>query len=252
MKTILELTSNEARTFFLQQKTYCEVDLPLYFKFQPLLDKLDKGIGNRELKYIKQNDPKDIEDVNYKFFSNKDGRFDWRPLQLINPAIYLCLVNAITESDSWNFILGRFKQFQENNNIVCCSIPLVNNEEVDKSTKKETILHWWNSFEQKSLEFALDYNCFLNTDIVNCYGSIYTHAIPWALYEKKYIKEHLNEDNIGKTIDYLIRAMSYAQTIGIPQGSVISDFIAEMILGYADLELTRSIEIYNKGCYCNL
>jgi len=35
--------------------------------------------------------------------------------------------------------------------------------------------------------------------------------------------------------------MSFGQTNGIPQGSVLMDFIAEMILGYADLELTGKI-----------
>jgi len=35
--------------------------------------------------------------------------------------------------------------------------------------------------------------------------------------------------------------MSYAQTNGIPQGSILMDFIAEMVLGYADQELTAEI-----------
>jgi len=35
--------------------------------------------------------------------------------------------------------------------------------------------------------------------------------------------------------------MSFGQTNGIPQGSVLMDFIAEIILGYADLELSQKI-----------
>jgi hypothetical protein len=35
--------------------------------------------------------------------------------------------------------------------------------------------------------------------------------------------------------------MSYGQTNGIPQGSILSDFIAEIVLGYADSELTNKI-----------
>ena len=46
-------------------------------------------------------------------------------------------------------------------------------------------------------------------------------------------------------IDTAIRNMSYGQSNGIPQGSVLMDFIAEIVLGYADLELSRSIEKYN-------
>ena len=245
MKTILELSNLEAKSFFLKQKAYCSIDMPQYFDFQPLLDRLVIAIGDKELKEIYQTHPKEVEDVNYKFYSNKDGRFDWRPLQLIHPAIYVCLVNVVTETNAWSLIVDRFFQFQENKKIICCSIPLVNDEEIDKSTKKETILNWWNSIEQKSIEFALDYNCFLNTDIVNCYGSIYTHTIPWAIHEKQYSKDHKNDSIVGNAIDKLIQAMSYSQTNGIPQGSVLFDFIAEIVLGYADLELTRSIECYN-------
>ena len=129
MKTILELSNLEAKSFFLKQKAYCSIDLPQYFDFQPLLDKLVIAIGDNELKEIYQKNPKEIEDVNYKFYSNKDGRFDWRPLQLIHPAIYVCLVNAVTETKAWPLIVDRFFQFQENKKIICCSIPLVNDEE---------------------------------------------------------------------------------------------------------------------------
>lgn len=247
MKTILEISNTEAKAFFLTQKAYCSIDLPAYFDFQPLLNNLSSIIGDKQSKDIRQKKPNDIESVNYKFYSNKDGRYDWRPLQLIHPALYICLVNAITETNSWALILERFRQFQENTNIICCSLPLVDVKKIDKSTKKETILNWWNTIEQKSIEYALNYNCFLNTDIVNCYGSIYTHSIPWAIHEKSYSKDHRSEDIIGNVIDQSIQAMSYSQTNGIPQGSALCDFIAEIVLGYADLELTRSIESYNSN-----
>jgi hypothetical protein len=39
--------------------------------------------------------------------------------------------------------------------------------------------------------------------------------------------------------------MAYGQTNGIPQGSVLMDFIAEMVLGFADLELSDKIQQAN-------
>ena len=36
--------------------------------------------------------------------------------------------------------------------------------------------------------------------------------------------------------------MRHGQTNGIPQGSVLMDFIAEMVLGYADLQLSEKIQ----------
>lgn len=46
--------------------------------------------------------------------------------------------------------------------------------------------------------------------------------------------------------------MSYGQTNGIPQGSVLMDFIAEIILGYADLQLGKKLEENNIEDYCIL
>jgi hypothetical protein len=243
MKTVLNISASEAKEFFLKQYNYCNINLPPYFDFQPLLDELNKAINNRPLKDIKSKNPKDCEDANYKFYSNKDGAYSWRPLQLVNPAIYICLVDAIT--NAWTEILERFKEFRANNNIVCCSIPIYRKTKRKNILTKKTILNWWEEIEQKSIEYSLEYGCFFNTDVVDCYGSIYTHSIPWALKGKTYSKAHRNEDNVGNTIDALIQAMSYGQTNGIPQGSTLFDFIAEMVLGYADMKLTKRIEEYN-------
>ena len=40
MKTILELSNTEAEQFFTQAENYCNIDLPKYFNFQPLLNAL--------------------------------------------------------------------------------------------------------------------------------------------------------------------------------------------------------------------
>jgi hypothetical protein len=248
MKTIIDLSHTEAKQYFLKQESYCNIDLPKYFDFQPLLDALSQ---NDEISNIKLESAKKLDDVNYKFLTNKDGKFAWRPLQLINPAIYVNLVNEITKEENWNFIVTRFEKFQENKKIECCSIPVVSTEN-KKSDKAKSILNWWQHIEQQSLVFALDYDCFMNTDITDCYGSIYTHTIPWALHNKNTIKDNFSkkikdrEVFVGDKIDTAISSMQYAQTNGIPQGSVLMDFIAEMVLGYADMLLSEKIENYNR------
>jgi len=252
MKTVLELSNKEAKTFFMREESFCNIELPIYFNFQTLLDKLSgailtKKINDLNSKYIK--DIKHLENINYKFYTNKDGCFSWRPLQIINPVIYICIVNQITERSVWKKIIKRFSEFQANPKIKCCSIPIVGTGG-KKSTKKQTIINWWSEIEQKSLEYALDYDCFLATDIVDCYSSIYTHSIPWALHGKETIKLKLQSrkkgDLFGNYIDDLIQGLSYGQTNGIPQGSVLMDFIAEIVLGYADLELSNRIQKYNE------
>lgn len=126
MKNILELNNTEAKQYFLKQESYCNVQLPEYFNFQPLFD----ALGKLSLKGgISLDKAKKLDDVNYKFLTNKDGKHAWRSLQLINPAIYVFLVNKITEEENWELIVNRFKEFQQNEKIKCCSIPVVSSNQ---------------------------------------------------------------------------------------------------------------------------
>ena len=82
----------------------------------------------------------------------------------------------------------------------------------------------------------------IRTDIVDCYAAIYTHSIAWALHTKEKAKKCRNDQNmIGNVIDKQLQAMHQGQTNGIPQGSVLMDLIAEMVLGYADFELAARL-----------
>ena len=167
-----------------------------------------------------------------------------RPFQLIHPAIYVSLVHNITEEANWNTIVARFEQFAANPKIKCYSIPL--ESDGIQSDKATTVTQWWQSIEQQSIELALKFEYVLHTDITDCYGSIYTHSIPWAIHTKPIAKLPANRNDfslIGNMIDKHLRDMAFGQTNGIPQGSVLIDFIAEMVLGYADIELTKRIQL---------
>jgi len=263
-QSVLQLSNEEARRYFLRAGRYCTIPLPGYFDFQPLLNALNKEIGAKNLDEIikgktksnpngnKNDYPKLFEGVNYRFLTNKDGNYAWRPLQILNPVIYICLLNAITEKDNWKYIQQRFKKFQRNKKISCYSIPLVVEESESQSSDDTAanITNWWEQVEQQSIELALQYNTVLVTDISDCYSSIYTHSIPWALHGKKESKRKVAKgkkmSSLGDEIDKLIRDMSYAQTNGIPQGNVLMDFIAEMVLGYADMELSKRKDLEGK------
>jgi len=256
MKSILELTSIEAKEFLLKQENYCSIDLPVYFSFQPLLDTVSVAIDNKLLPKFygssfdekKQKNkptlPFNYENLNYILLDNKDGKYAWRPLQLIHPAIYVDLVSRITNTDNWAFIVGRFGQFRQNEQLLCLSLPV--ESESEKSDKAALVEQWWLEIEQQSIELGLDYEFILHTDISNCYGSFYTHSIAWALHGKDEAKNKRNDGKlIGNVIDECVRNMTYGQTNGIPQGSVLMDFIAEMILGFADLQLAEQIKNSN-------
>jgi len=233
MKNILKFSENKAKDFFLKEESYVNFDLPLYFSFQALINETDKKLSMKNLSDFRKSSPREIDNVNYRLLSNKDGKYSWRPFQLIHPAIYVSLVLKITEKENWKLIKERFNLFQQNENIECHSLPVIS-ETKARTDKTEQILTWWKMIEQTSLVLALDFKYVLHTDISDCYGSIYTHSVPWALHKKSVAKKKENRNKqslIGVSIDSHLQDMSFGQTNGIPQGSTLMDFIAEIVLG---------------------
>jgi len=111
-----------------------------------------------------------------------------------------------------------------------------------KKSKAVQISNWWHGIEQKSIELALDYNYSFQADITDCYSAIYTHSIAWAVHGKAFAKVNRGEKFIGNFIDQQIQNMRHGQTNGIPQGSTLMDLLAELVLGYADLNLIKRLD----------
>ena len=240
-KNIFSLSHSKACDFLMKHESYCNFELPPYIVFEQILKEINSVLKNKKLSDFCKSKPEEKDKINHTILHNKDGKYAWRPIQLIHPALYMSLVHNITKREHWNTICERFKKFKEDSRIKCMSIPVIPSEE--KKTKPEQILSWWEKVEQQSIKMSLDYEYLTHIDVSNCYGSIYTHSISWAIHGREKAKEDRNNKNlIGNIIDKHLRDMSYGQTNGIPQGSVLMDFIAEMVLGYIDCELTKRVE----------
>jgi len=246
VKNVLNLNSIDAREFFLKPDSYSNIELPEYFILSKVLSDIKKIFKDNELKKTDLEKAKQYETVNHVLYGNKDGKYAWRKYQVINPLIYSSLINIITEKNNWNSLKLRFEEFQRDKSIECESIPIV-----QKSNRKQIaaqISHWVENVERKSISLALRYNFLYQTDITDCYGSIYTHSIPWAIHTKLLSKDKRKYDDLfGNKIDQHIQAMSFGQTNGIPQGSTLMDFIAEIVLGYADLNLAEKLRAEMNG-----
>lgn len=247
MKSILDLSETKAYKFFMESSNYCSLDLPQYITFDKILRYVESAVGNKTLEDIlqdKQKKPSEYEKVNYQVLIKKDPQYTYRPIQLPNPFLYYLLVRQITNKGNWREIKKRFKEFQQPN-IEVASLPIVKSE-YQKSHKAASILNWWEEIEQKSISLSVQYKYMFTTDITDCYKSIYTHSIAWALMGKDNAKIKKGEKGyIGNIIDTYMQGMQYGQTNGIPQGSVLFDFIAEMVLGYADLLLSQELANQN-------
>lgn len=241
-KSLLEMKFDEARKFLLKSSSFFSVSLPQYFSFEKIINDVESTLAVNDLSLFYKHGakPAESDSVNYDLYNNKDGKFSWRRLQIIHPAIYVDLVNKITNPSNWKILTDRFNILQNNRRIKCISIP--KESITEKNDLAETILDWWVQIEQESLKQSLDYNMIMVTDINDCYGSIYTHSISWALHTKKMAKKRRFDSTLlGNILDRSIQSMQNGQTNGIPQGSVLMDFIAELVLGYADEILTERL-----------
>lgn len=209
---VLKLNNNDAKNYFLQSNVYCNISLPNYFNFDDVLKQSISKLKDKNFNDFinRENDVKNLYS-SYSFSVNKDGAYQWRKLSLINPMIYVKLVNDITDEEHWRQIQERFKLFQTNEKIKCCSMPVTN----INSLRKDTIINWWESFEQEIIKLSSEYNVMGVTDISNCYSSIYTHTISWALLDKEYAKANKKDHRLlGNIIDNDIGLMQCGQTNG--------------------------------------
>ena len=241
-KELLELSSQAAGEHFLKGTSYFNVDLPKYFNFENVLSEVWSAMKNTQFSDI--SDAKkshEVSGVNYRLLTNKDGRYAWRPYELIHPLLYVEIVRIITGEENWKSLTDRYRKFKKSS-VECCSVPIVSTD--TESDKAASIERWWEEVEQKSIELALEFDHLLQTDVTDCYGSMYTHSIPWSIHGLESSKKaKTNKNLIGNQIDFLIRAGRQGQTNGIAQGSELMDFIAELVLGYIDEEVTAQIKL---------
>lgn len=240
-KNVLSLDSKDAMDFFLKSEQYHGFELPEYFVFDELLQNVKRIVEDTPYEECLQNgiSPENLSNVNLDILLNKDGHYAVRPIVLANPFLYYFLVREICNESSWILIKKLFEKFQVPH-ITSCAMPVIpkGTEPFHKST---TIINWWNSMEQRSIELSLEFRYMFVTDITNCYGSVNPQAFDWAFSLKDTRFENGNKNSISKNIQKYLRAFQQGRNIGIPQGSAIFDFISEIILGYSDLLLHEAI-----------
>ncbi len=256
-RTILDLKAHEAREFLLRSESYCTFDLPQYFDFQlilgvarNILQQYNKKINNCcKIKAGGQTEERvcygHYPEVNYNLICNKRDLYDWRGLQLVHPLLYVDLVYLITNNSHWGKLKKRFKELQHDT-ITVAAIPAVPNND-NKNQQAEQITNWTNEVQKQSLKCYLKYDYVAFADISNCYPSLYTHAIAWAVNGEEFEKARFTTETtipktIGNFIDERIQRMSYNETKGIPQGSVAMDLIAELLLAYIDDRLVKILD----------
>lgn len=241
-KNILSLNHTEAMDFFLKSEQYHGFELPEYFVFDDLLQNVKNVVGETSYEECLQDgtSPEQLPNINLDILLNKDGRYAVRPIVLANPFLYYFLVREVCNKQSWAIIKQLFKKFNVPH-ITSCALPVIPKEK-EPFHKSTTILNWWSSMEQRSIELSLEYRYMFVTDITNCYGSVNPQAFDWAFSFKGTEHEQKTENPTAKNIQKYLRTLQQGRNIGLPQGSAIFDFMSEIILGYSDLLLHEAIK----------
>ena len=240
-RNILSLNHQEALDFFMKSEQFHGFELPEYFDFDVVLNYVKETIADKSYEdCLTDICPDNLPDVNLDILLNKDGHYAVRPLILANPFLYYFLAREMCCPSGWEAIQQCFKAYTVPN-LTSCALPVIV-EKVEEFYKSTTILNWWNAMEQRSIELSLEYRYMFVTDITNCYGSINPQSIEWALLCKN--TKHENNENISlaKNLQIYLRALQHGHNIGIPQGSALFDFVAEIILGYSDLLLSEALQ----------
>jgi hypothetical protein len=141
---------------------------------------------------------------------------------LIHPKLYLHLVDEITSEPLWGVIRSKLTQ---GTSVDVYTLPQFTNDALEYQKAA------WKHFDKIDyFSSSIGYDSLLQVDIQNFYGSIYTHAISWALLGKEQAKNQRGLQISANRLDKLMQNANDGQTNGIPVGNEISNIIAELIL----------------------
>lgn len=168
-----------------------------------------------------------------------------RVLGLVHPKAYALLAKCI--HDNW----GELKSVSENSKSIIKPklhedgrLLVMNYEDPTEKVTRGHIIGFGKRFR-------------VHADIANCFNSVYSHSIPWAVIgiaEAKKSENRSNELWFNK-LDLFQRKSKRGETQGISIGSASSSIIVELILGNVDRRLSeqgyehyRYVDDYT--CYC--
>src|SRR5690554_959569 len=108
--------------------------------------------------------------------------------------------------------------------------------------KHSNIFKFYESYEYQRAEKR--FGSLMTFDVSRCFDSIYTHTLPWALNNKKIIKDNLGKKKLlfGNQFDAIMQKMNYNETNGIVIGPEFSRIFAELILQRIDINIYEELK----------
>lgn len=103
-------------------------------------------------------------------------------------------------------------------------------------------------------DLIIDKKYMVKADISDCFPSMYTHSLPWALVGKSVAKQNIHDKNTWyNKIDSTTQKIRGKETHGFLIGPHVSNLLSEIILSDIDSRLTKKWEYIRKiddySCY---
>ncbi len=180
-----------------------------------------------------------------------------RVLSLPNPKAFLRLAKLMQEN--WNDI----QEYAESRN----SLSPITYLHKYNETGQKAMLNSENirdSVRSKSdfieglkncIQASLGYKYRLKVDVANCYNTIYTHSVAWAICGKDEAKKYLrtkepeqlkDEYELADKLDAFIRFQKNNETNGIVVGPFTSRIFSEIILAAIDRKLSKKGYVFRR------
>lgn len=199
------------------QRGYFPKELPPPFNTISFADKFGA---------LSQSNVKESLSLRYSYSKHNSIR---RTLSIPNPAQMISLSNAI--ANNWTSIERHCSISR-----ISRTLPVI---DTNRAFVKANTL---DKIPMARAESRVGARFILKADVLNFFGNVYTHAIPWAFHTKAISKQNRNAfptqlnptPLFGNVIDHASRSIQSGQTIGIPAGPDTSLVIGESLLCAVD------------------
>lgn len=161
-----------------------------------------------------------------------------RPLGIPNPAAYHVLCKYISEI--WPQLLEHFKETTDGQKYTISRTHIRKN----KKTPSLFVMNYknWREDGMPEPDLLIGSKYLVHADISNCFPSIYTHALSWALVGKEEAKQNQRDNSKWyNKLDVHTRNLKFGETHGLLIGPHASNLLSEIILTKIDQQL------YNQG-----
>ncbi len=173
-----------------------------------------------------------------------------RPLGIPNPATYQLLCKYV--SDIWPQLQEYFENETKGQEHI------ISRTHIRKMRDSKGLFSMnykdWKADGTPEPDLLLGARYLVHADISNCFPSIYTHALSWALVGKDLAKQNQNKAQWYNKLDFYTRNIKNGETHGLLIGPHVSNLLSEIILVKIDKALydlgwryIRNIDDYT--CY---